>query len=58
METYNLNVLALKNVLSDTIFIDVNPFVITAVFRVYAEELAEVRQHPLTKRRYMWKLEY
>ena len=35
-----------------------NPFVITAVFRVYAEELAEVRQHPLTKRRYMWKLEY
>ncbi|SJX71177.1 Putative phosphosugar-binding protein [Enterococcus faecium] len=35
-----------------------NPFVITAVFRVYAEELAEARQHPLTKRRYMWKLEY
>ena len=35
-----------------------NPFVITAVFRVYAEELAEARQHPLTKRRYLWKLEY
>ncbi|EGO9400009.1 SIS domain-containing protein [Enterococcus faecalis] len=35
-----------------------NPFIITAVFRVYAEELAEARQHPLTKRRYMWKLEY
>ncbi|MFC0361215.1 SIS domain-containing protein [Enterococcus canintestini] len=35
-----------------------NPFVITAVFRVYAEELAKARQHPLTKRRYMWKLEY
>ena len=35
-----------------------NPFVITAVFRVYAEQLAIVREHPLTKRRYMWKLEY
>jgi fructoselysine 6-phosphate deglycase len=35
-----------------------NPFVITAVFRVYAEELAEAREHPLTKRRYMWKLTY
>lgn len=35
-----------------------NPFVITAVFRVYAEELSYARQHPLTKRRYMWKLEY
>ncbi|MBO6348399.1 SIS domain-containing protein [Enterococcus casseliflavus] len=35
-----------------------NPFVITAVFRVYAEELAAERQHPLTKRRYMWKLSY
>lgn len=35
-----------------------NPFVITAVFRVYAEQLAIARQHPLTKRRYMWKLEY
>ena len=27
-------------------------------FRVYAEELSYVRQHPLTLRRYMWKLEY
>ncbi|MGK0552199.1 SIS domain-containing protein [Enterococcus faecalis] len=35
-----------------------NPFVITAVFRVYAEELSYARQHPLTKRRYMWKLTY
>ncbi|MBF8807413.1 MAG: SIS domain-containing protein [Enterococcus lacertideformus] len=35
-----------------------NPMVITAVFRVYAEELAIAREHPLTKRRYMWKLEY
>ncbi len=27
-----------------------NPFVITAVFRVYAEELSEAREHPLTKK--------
>lgn len=35
-----------------------NPFVLSAVFRVYAEELSIAREHPLTKRRYMWKLEY
>lgn len=35
-----------------------DPMLHTAVFRVYAEELSYVRQHPLTKRRYMWKLEY
>lgn len=35
-----------------------NPFVITAVFRVYAEELSYAREHPLTKRLYMWKLSY
>lgn len=35
-----------------------NPFLHTAVFRTYAEALAENRQHPLTLRRYMWKLEY
>lgn len=35
-----------------------NPMVHTAVFRTYAEALAEERQHPLTVRRYMWKLEY
>ncbi|PNV61528.1 phosphosugar isomerase [Clostridium sp. chh4-2] len=35
-----------------------NPLLHTAVFRVYAEELSYARQHPLTKRRYMWKLEY
>ena len=26
--------------------------------QAYAEALAEERQHPLTVRRYMWKLEY
>ncbi len=35
-----------------------NPFVHTAVMRVFAEQIAEARQHPLTVRRYMWKLEY
>ena len=35
-----------------------NPIVHTAVMRVFAEQIAEARQHPLTKRRYMWKLEY
>lgn len=35
-----------------------NPLLHTAVFRVFAEELSYERQHPLTKRRYMWKLEY
>ena len=35
-----------------------NPMLITAVLRVYAEQLAILRNHPLTQRRYMWKLEY
>ncbi len=30
----------------------------TAVFRVFAEELSFIRQHPLSKRRYMWEIEY
>ena len=35
-----------------------NPMLITAVLRVYAEQLAICRNHPLSQRRYMWKLEY
>ena len=35
-----------------------NPMVLSAVLRVYAEQLAITRNHPLTQRRYMWKLEY
>ncbi|MEY8353964.1 SIS domain-containing protein [Lachnospiraceae bacterium 54-53] len=35
-----------------------NPMLICGVLRIYAEQLAVVRSHPLTKRRYMWKLEY
>lgn len=34
------------------------PLVLNNVLRQYAEKLAEVREHPLSKRRYMWKVEY
>ena len=35
-----------------------SPMLITGVVRVYAEQLAIVRNHPLSQRRYMWKLDY
>ncbi len=35
-----------------------NPFLHLAVMREYGNQIAEARQHPLTKRRYMWKLSY
>lgn len=35
-----------------------NPILFVNVMRVYAEQLAEQRNHPLSERRYMWKLEY
>lgn len=35
-----------------------NPVIVSSVARVYAEKMAEKRNHPLTKRRYMWKLQY
>lgn len=35
-----------------------NPMLLTAVMRVYAQKIADARNHPLTKRRYMWKLDY
>lgn len=35
-----------------------NPLVLTIVMRIYAEELSFIRDHSLSKRRYMWKLEY
>src|SRR3954451_384399 len=34
------------------------PLVLNFVLRRYAEQLAEARNHPLSKRRYMWKVEY
>lgn len=48
----------LSSVISGDVATYFNPLLHTAVFRVYAEELSYARQHPLTKRRYMWKLEY
>lgn len=34
------------------------PLVMQKILRVYAEELATARNHPLTTRRYMWKVAY
>lgn len=48
----------LSSIISGDVATYFNPLLHTAVFRVYAEELSYARQHPLTKRRYMWKLEY
>ncbi|QQO10778.1 SIS domain-containing protein [Breznakiella homolactica] len=31
---------------------------LTVILRQYAEELASIRNHPLSERRYMWKVEY
>ena len=35
-----------------------NPLLLSGVLRLYAEELAEQRSHPLTLRKYMWKIDY
>lgn len=48
----------LANVIPASVKDYFNPILIDGVLRVYAEALAEVRKHPLTQRRYMWKLEY
>lgn len=48
----------LNSVIDSTVKDYFNPILITAVLRVYAEQLSIVRNHPLSKRRYMWKLEY
>lgn len=50
---FGLNEIASENVIDYF-----NPMIHTGVMRVYAEELAKYRKHPLTKRRYMWKLTY
>ncbi|WP_404882585.1 SIS domain-containing protein [Lactiplantibacillus pentosus] len=47
----------LDSVCAPTVIDYFNPLIITGVMRVYAEELAKARNHPLTKRQYMWKLE-
>lgn len=35
-----------------------SPILIDGILRLYAEAIAEERKHPLTMRRYMWKLQY
>ncbi|ETP71634.1 putative phosphosugar isomerase [Lachnospiraceae bacterium JC7] len=49
---------ALANAVSGDVITYFDPMMHTAVFRVFAEELSYIRQHPLSQRRYMWKMEY
>ncbi len=48
----------LSSIIPNSVVDYFNPMLISAILRIYAEELATVRNHPLTKRRYMWKLTY
>jgi fructoselysine-6-P-deglycase FrlB-like protein len=48
----------LSSVIDSSVVDYFNPMLLTAVIRVHAEKLGELRGHPLSKRRYMWKLEY
>ena len=34
------------------------PLIMSPLFRMYVEEMANVRNHPMTKRRYMWRFDY
>ncbi len=34
------------------------PLLLSPLFRIYVAQMAEERQHPMTKRRYMWKMSY
>lgn len=46
------------NVINDKVVEYFSPMVFTNVVAQYNEQLAEIRKHPLTTRRYMWKVEY
>lgn len=46
------------NTIDDSVIEFFNPMLFTCVLREYAEKLAIARKHPLSQRRYMWKLEY
>lgn len=48
----------LSSVIKGSVVEFFNPILIGGVIRMYAEQLAEQRNHPLTMRRYMWKIEY
>jgi fructoselysine 6-phosphate deglycase len=44
--------------LPDSVAEYIAPLVFSPVMRAYAEKLAEAKGHPLTVRRYMWKMDY
>ncbi|KEA02992.1 MULTISPECIES: SIS domain-containing protein [Rhizobium/Agrobacterium group] len=44
--------------LPETVAEYVTPLIFQTVLRAYADKLGEAKGHPLTVRRYMWKLEY
>ena len=46
------------NVIDNSVVEYFAPLLLTAVVDVYNQELARVRQHPLSTRRYMWKVSY
>ncbi|WP_178042521.1 SIS domain-containing protein [Frisingicoccus sp.] len=48
----------LSSVIKSSVVEYFNPMLLCGVLRMYAEQLALERNHPLTMRRYMWKLEY
>ncbi|MGV1989192.1 SIS domain-containing protein [Agrobacterium sp. 22-221-1] len=63
-EKYSRNVLVLDAAKIDMSGVDpdvaeyITPLIFQPLMRIYAVELAERRGHPLTVRRYMWKMEY
>lgn len=46
------------NVLDNAVVEYFSPLLLTAVVDVYNRQLADARQHPLSTRRYMWKVPY
>jgi fructoselysine-6-P-deglycase FrlB-like protein len=46
------------NVLDNEVVEFFSPLLLTAVVDVYNQNLAQVRKHPLSTRRYMWKVAY
>lgn len=46
------------NILDDAIVEFFNPTLLSNTLDVYNRELANARKHPLSQRRYMWKVEY
>lgn len=58
-KVYTVDVKALGiNVINDSVVEYFSPLLLNAVIDVYNQELAEARKHPLSTRRYMWKVQY